>query len=166
MDNNQNEQHEKIKKRLKIIGGILLGVGICLTAIGLFSFFSAFGGNGTPDMFWCAFLGLPTLGIAGSLLNIAYRREFSRYMKNETTPVINEASEDLAPAIKNVVAAIKDGSQSESNGIACGNCGKINDIDSRFCANCGKTLTKIYPNCKEAVDPDSAFCNHCGQKLS
>lgn len=53
----------KRKRILKIVGIILLLIGLALTAFGLYSFFSALSAKTSPKYFWCAGLGLPVLGL-------------------------------------------------------------------------------------------------------
>lgn len=165
MDNKQNEQHKKTKKTLRLVSGILLGGGICLTATGFISFFSAFGNGGFPELFWCAFLGLPMLGIGGSIASVANRREISTYMKNEDVPVVNEASKELSLATKNVTSAIKEGlSGANTDGIRC-SCGELNEKGDKFCSACGKALLSACPHCGKEVDADDKFCGQCGKSL-
>ena len=90
----KNENHEKLKKRLKIAGFILLAVGFVCTVVGMANFFSsAMGGDGEmPKLFWLMFIGVPCLGVGGSLIGFAYRREIMNFNKNESVPVINDAA--------------------------------------------------------------------------
>ena len=112
-----------------------------------------------PKLFFLAFIGLPMLGIGAGLLTLAFRREIATYSKNESVPVINEASSEIAPAIQNVVKAAK-----TESGVRC-ECGALNDADAKFCKACGKPLAKTCDNCGEANSADSAYCNNCGNKL-
>lgn len=157
-------QHEKTKRILKILGFIIAGLGLIFTIIGFVNFFSVFNsGEGMPDLFWCAMMGLPMLGIGISLLGVGFKREISHYMEKESAPVVNEAAKDMSPAVKTVASAVKEGI-SGSGKIYC-TCGVENEKDSKFCKACGKALVKICPACGEVVDFDSAFCDHCGSKL-
>ena len=67
-----NLEHLKKKKTLKIVGFVLLGIGVVLSAIGLISFFSAFNSQGarSPDLFWCCFIGFPLIGVYLLLLSV------------------------------------------------------------------------------------------------
>lgn len=112
-----------------------------------------------PKLFFLAFIGLPMLGIGAGLLTLAFRREIATYSKNESVPVINEASSEIAPAIQNVVKAAK-----TESGVRC-ECGALNDADAKFCKACGKPLAKTCDNCGENNSADSAYCNNCGNKL-
>ena len=142
MQNENNfEKHEKLKKKLKIAGFVLVI------------------GGAMPKLFFLAFIGLPMLGIGAGLLAFAFRREIATYSKNESVPVINEASSEIAPAIQNVVKAAK-----AESGVRC-ECGALNDADAKFCKACGKPLAKTCDNCGENNSADSAYCNNCGNKL-
>ena len=99
---NDRERHNSIKKKLKIVGFICLIAGAVFTAIGLIDFFASIGGSDMPTKFWCAFVGLPLLGIGFAITSFAFRREISRYVKNESVPVINEAGKELTPAVRDI----------------------------------------------------------------
>lgn len=162
MNNNGNKQfgHERTKKILKITGIIVVSAGAVLTIIGLVSFFSAFGGGEAPRLFWCTLLGLPMLGVGGMICMLGFKREITRYVKNESVPVINEAGEEIAPA----VGAIADAARGESGENLCPHCGKPNTDEAKFCRHCGGELTVTCPVCGEKVK-DGKFCDNCGAKL-
>lgn len=160
MNENERNKHESTKKTIKIIGFICLIVGFVCTVIGMVSFFSSFMNNTVPTLFFMSFIGLPLLSVGFGLLIFGYRKEIMRYGKNESVPIINEASKEVAPAIKNVVNAIKD-----SDGIECAYCHTLNEKDSKFCKSCGRSLVKICQNCHNEVANDAIYCDHCGKKL-
>ena len=162
MQNEKNfEKHEQLKFRLKIVGFIMVAAGLALAIAGFVDFFKAMSNpeKGIPKLFFLAFIGLPMLGIGAGLLTFAFRREIATYSKNESVPVINEASSEIAPAIQNVVKAAK-----TESGVRC-ECGALNDADAKFCKACGKPLVKTCDNCGENNSADSAYCNNCGNKL-
>lgn len=160
-----SDNHENNKKKLKIIGIIILVIGIIFALAGFISFFTAIGeGAGFPRYFWMAFVGLPLCGVGGMLLSFAYKREISTFVKNESVPVINEAAEELTPAVKAVVKAVRDDGGSVK-GITC-ECGEVNPPDCKFCTKCGKPLYSACPNCGAAVDADDKFCGNCGSKIN
>lgn len=161
---NDQEKHNATKKKLKILGFCLLAIGGIFTVIGFISFFSAFGGNGAPRFFWCAFIGLPMLAGGAMVTTLAYKQEISRFVKNESVPVINEASEEIAPAIRNVASAVKDGIDGENENF-CPACGASNNEENSFCGKCGKALKKTCPKCGKSAPADNAFCGNCGEKL-
>lgn len=156
------KKHESIKNFLKAAGILTLGIGIVFLIIGAIDFFSAFGSFDMPSKFWCFFIGIPLLGIGGAMTSFGFRREMTRYMKNESMPVIKEASEEIKPAIMNITSAVKAGLK--ENQVLC-KCGKTNDKESKFCNSCGRALRKTCPACKAALSADSRFCDNCGYKL-
>lgn len=160
MDNNN---HEETKKKLKIIGFIVLGAGIILSAIGLISFFSAFGSDDFPKLFFLVFPGFPMIGIGASMLSFAYKREIMRYSKNESVPVINEAIEEVGPTVKKVVSEEK---TSDEKTKKCPDCGAENSDKNKFCSECGAALNKVCPSCGNTVEADDKFCPNCGTKLN
>ncbi len=153
--------HENTKKKFKKIGIILLSIGILCTSIGIIDFFISMASMHAPSLFFLCFIGIPLIGIGSSLTSLGFRGEIMRYNKNESVPIINEASEEISPAIKNIVNSINN---SESN-ITC-ECGYINNSDSLFCKKCGKSLRIICPNCGKTLDNDSKYCSYCGNKIS
>lgn len=156
------DSHEETKKKIKIIGFIVLGAGIILSATGLISFISVFGSGAFPRTFFLVFLGFPMIGIGASMLSFAYKREIMRYSKNEGVPVLNEAIEEVAPTVKKVVSGEK-----TANGKAkqCPSCGAENSDKNKFCSECGTMLDKICPTCGNKVGADDKFCPNCGAKL-
>ena len=74
------------------------------------------------------------------ILSFAFKQEISRYLKNESVPVINEASEELSPAIKNVASAVKQGLSEDSDKKYCTACGAKIETNDRFCGQCGNKL--------------------------
>lgn len=158
------EQHEKIKRKLKIIGIILTSVGAVCALVGLISFFISFSNmSGPPHLFFLCFIGFPMLGIGIAMLGYAYKREITRYVKDESVPVVNEAGEELKPAVKAIAQAVREGTQDRQEKIC--SCGAHNPADHNFCDKCGKPLSKICPNCGAVQDSDDAYCGKCGAKL-
>lgn len=155
-------KHEKVKKYLKIIGPILIGVGLIFAIIGFVDFFGSINSWGQPTKFWCLFLGIPLIGVGLMITLIAYQREVSRYMKNESAPIINETAEDIKPAVKTFASAVK---SAKLDGCTCRECGAENEPDSNFCSECGAKLKIICPSCGEELNADSKFCDKCGYKL-
>jgi len=158
--------HQKLKKNLRIVGFLCLGLGLALTVVGMISFFSAFNTGEMPRFFFCAFIGLPLCGVGGGILTFAYRGEVMRYVKNEGMPVINEAGKEFAPTLRDLSAAAREGwkgSEAE-DGPVC-SCGTKNEPGSRFCKECGKPLVILCPACGAEVKAESKFCSACGRKL-
>ena len=158
-DNNSKEnkvKHEKTKKVIKIVGPIILVLGIISLIVGIVISF-----QGEMSFIWLPIVSMVAIFIGSTLTIFGYRREMARYAKNESVPVINEASEDFKPTFKNIAEAFKDDSSSNHR---CPYCGHDVDENSKFCSNCGKQLTVICPHCHQEVDPGK-FCSNCGKPL-
>ena len=172
----ERAKHAKIKKTLKIIGFILLGCGIILDIIFFVDFISSFNTFEPPTLFFCGMIGLPITVFGAMLLSIGFRREISNYMKNEGVPVINDAAQELKPAVKAVTEAVKEtvkdeNAKGENNGTqteqptVCPSCGKENQPKNNFCDGCGAQLYKVCPKCGARQEVGDAFCGNCGCKL-
>ena len=144
------QQQASLRTALRIVGPILLGIGVLFTIGGLASFFSAFGTFEPPQNFWMAFIGLPLIGIGGSITKFAYLGPATRYVAGEVTPTIRDALGALG-----IGAAEK----------VCPACGHHNDADSRFCNSCGKPLNRACPSCGADNGADATFCDGCGAPL-
>lgn len=158
----KKEKHERTKRILKIVGPIVAAAGLILAVVGFVSFFSSFGGDGMPSLFWCAFVGMPVFVIGLGITFTAFRREIATYHKNESAPVINEFAEDIKPAVQSVASAVRETAAQDA---ICPNCGEKNDADAKFCKNCGAALRKVCPDCGEQNDADAKFCKSCGKSL-
>ena len=159
----KKEKHERTKRILKIVGPIVAAAGLILAVVGFVSFFSSFGSDGMPSLFWCAFVGMPVFVIGLGITFTAFRREIATYHKNESAPVINEFAEDIKPAVQSVASAVRETAAAQD--AICPNCGEKNDADAKFCKNCGAALRKVCPDCGEQNDADAKFCKSCGKSL-
>lgn len=159
----KKEKHERTKRILKIVGPIVAAAGLILAVVGFVSFFSSFGDDGMPSLFWCAFVGMPVFVIGLGITFTAFRREIATYHKNESAPVINEFAEDIKPAVQSVASAVRETAAAQD--AICPNCGEKNDADAKFCKNCGAALRKVCPDCGEQNDADAKFCKSCGKSL-
>ena len=171
----QEEQakHAKIKKTIKIIGFVLLGCGAVLDIIFFVNVFASMSAMSMPNLFFCGFIGLPMTSIGIMLLTIGFRREISSYMTKEGVPVVNDAAQDLKPAVKAVAEAVReansDARQQSAEQVAkptiCPACGKENQPQNNFCDGCGAQLFKVCPKCGARQEADDTFCGNCGCKL-
>lgn len=158
----KKEKHERTKRILKIVGPIVAAAGLILAVVGFVSFFSSFGDDAMPSLFWCAFVGMPVFVIGLGITFTAFRREIATYHKNESAPVINEFAEDIKPAVQSVASAVRETAAQDA---ICPDCGEKNDADAKFCKNCGAALRKVCPDCGEQNDADAKFCKSCGKSL-
>lgn len=170
-------RHEQTRKILQSIGILLMVVGGGFVAVGLGSFFAAFGGTEPPRYFWCAFVGFP-IGFAGlALASYGFMGSIARYSAGEMAPVakdtFNYMAEGTKDGVRMVASAVGEGLRAGSPAVAgvaqirCHKCNHANAAESKFCAQCGVSLgkTKPCPACNELNDPDARFCDNCGRRM-
>ncbi len=169
--------HEEIRSIFRVVGPLVLGIGILLAVAGFGSFFASFGSGEPPRYFWCAFVGLPLLGLGSAICKFAYMGAVTRYMANEVAPVgkdvVNYMADGTKDAVRDVAAAIGEGisssrSVAEVRLVRCHKCNENNRASARFCNGCGASLSKSVScsKCGELNDPDARFCDHCGQGIA
>jgi len=160
---------------LRVIGPCIVLVGLTFVAIGLVSFFSAFGGGGPPKYFWCAFIGLPMTFVGGIICALGFMGAVGRYVAGETAPVgkdvINYTADGTKGAVRTMAAAMGEGLRAGANAAAagvqqCPGCSEANDAGTKFCKSCGKPLARACGACGEANGPDAKFCDNCGGQLA
>lgn len=87
--------------------------GVLFTAVGIGSFFMAFGGVSPPRFFWCGFIGLPMMFVGGVMCMFGYAGVVQRYLAGETAPVakdvVNYMGENTQPGLKAMSKAIAEG---------------------------------------------------------
>jgi hypothetical protein len=162
--------HRALRGLLRVVGPLLVIVGAGFLIVGIGSFFSSFNSRGgTPDKFWCAFVGMPILAIGFGICRYAYMGAVARYAANEVAPVakdaINYLAEGTAPGVKKLAEAV---GRQDRVVVRCHKCNRDNDRDARFCGGCGASLAKSAPcpKCQELNDPDARFCDRCGVPLA
>jgi hypothetical protein len=169
--------HEERRATLRVVGPVVLGIGLLFTLVGFGSFFSSFGSFGPPRYFWCAFVGLPLLALGSAICRFAFMGAVTRYMANEVAPVgkdvVNYMADGTKDAVRDVATAIGEGLASSRGEhdvevVRCHKCNETNRATARFCNNCGESLSKSVAcsKCGELNDPDARFCDNCGQGIA
>ncbi len=161
-------KHNKTKKIFKILGVILTTLGACLIIIGLIDFFTAMSNLGSPNFFWCLFVGFIVLGIGLKLCHLGFMKQMTSYVASQTVPVAKDSinylasntKESLSEAANSISNSMKNGNQ-----IRCINCNALNNSDAKFCQNCGKQLIKLCPKCNKANNLTASYCDNCGTRL-
>ena len=113
MNSLQTPKHKKARSVLRVAGGGVALIGLIFVIIGLASFFSAFGGHGSPRLFWCSFVAMTLLFVGGVLCLFGFMGTVARYTAAEQVPVATETINDLAEgtqgAVKTVARAVAEG---------------------------------------------------------
>lgn len=142
--------HREIRGVARVLGPLLVIVGVIFIAVGMVSFFSAMGSlsGGPPQYFWCCFVGAPLFALGMALSQFGYLGWFTRYVAGETAPVqkdtFNYLARGVQPGVTDLVRAVRDGFKDESpeNPAAekkyCPNCGQVAALPANFCSGCGQ----------------------------
>ena len=169
IDPNHNEK----RAILRLIGPVVLVVGLLFTIVGVGNFFMAFGSHGPPRLFWCVFVGMPLIAIGSALTIAGFAGAVARYQAGEYAPVakdtFNYVADGTKDGVRSISSAIGEGLRGEAddNSLPCPSCGTSNEPDSKFCDQCGKAFPGELRcrSCGEENEPDARFCNRCGERL-
>jgi hypothetical protein len=142
-------KHSTTRSVLRTLGPALAVLGLLLIAVGMVSFFSAFGTFEPPRYFWCVFLGMPVLFVGVVLCMMGFLGLFARYVSGEAAPVqkdtFNYLAEGTKGGVKTLAQAVGEGLAAGRGGVGkaqarCPRCDHGNDADARFCNKCGTPL--------------------------
>jgi hypothetical protein len=185
--NLDTDKHRGNRSILRIIGPLILIIGILLTVVGIGGFFlgivSSFDNgpsfDGPPDsfkLFFLAFLGIPMMGIGAMITKFAYLGAVARYVASEAAPVAKDTTNymidgtkdavgDLAQSVGSGFAAGMSGQVPEVETVDCPGCGEACDSGARFCSQCGTAIPGEVrcERCGTMNEPDAKFCDQCGQ---
>lgn len=98
--------HGRKRNLLRAIGFGFCALGVVFTAIGLIDFFSSFGTFRRPELFWCAFIGLPLFGAGLACLRAGFLGLASRYVADEVTPTFGRSASHLAREVTGAVTEV------------------------------------------------------------
>src|SRR5262245_23998574 len=82
MSNNSgvnSPDHLAARAMLRMIGPGVALIGLVLVVVGVASFFAAFGTFEMPKYFWCAFVGIPLLGVGLIMSQFGFLGSIFRY---------------------------------------------------------------------------------------
>jgi RNA polymerase subunit RPABC4/transcription elongation factor Spt4 len=170
-----DNDHRQKRSSIRLLGVTILLIGLGFMAVGLIDFFSAFGGFGSPELFWCMVVGMPLIFIGTVLCGYGFMGSVARYSAGEMAPVakdtVNYMVDGTQDSVKIIASAIGEGlagAAPASVQIRCPKCNHPADADSKFCPKCGTALLKTIPcpNCGELNDSDARFCDNCGKPIS
>ena len=102
----QSPKHKGTRTFLRVAGLSVAAVGLTFLVIGMVSFFSAFGMDGSPRLFWCCFVGMPLLFVGVVLCMFGFMGAVARYTAAEQVPVATDALSDLAEGTQGAVETV------------------------------------------------------------
>ena len=185
--NLDTDQHRSNRSILRVIGPVILVIGILLTIVGIGGFiFGAIGEmnsgpsfDGPPTgvkLFFLSFLGIPMIGIGAMITKFAYFGAIARYVASEAAPVAKDTTNYMLDGTKDAIGGL---AQSVGAGIAagmswqttaeetidCPDCGEACDSGARFCSQCGGGIPGDVrcERCGAMNDPGAKFCDQCGR---
>jgi ribosomal protein L40E len=166
-------QHPRSRAILCLFGPLMMGIGILMSAIGMFSFFSSLRTFEPPTYLWGVMVGLPLLGVGAGLANFGRDHEILRDLAEEVSPAVKAPSDATAGAARSGAAVAEErglltgmngDSFSDSESALCGRCLSANPVDARFCNQCGTSLQdQTCPGCGASITPTARFCMQCGK---
>lgn len=108
------ERYQKIKKKLNIIGIVLLCIGLPLAILGFVTTFIMHNEN---NLFFLMFLGVPMTFIGFFLIITSHMREIFAFTTQQQMPVAKEGIEKISPSVgvaaKEIAKGIKEGLKDE-----------------------------------------------------
>ena len=144
-------------KVFKIVGLILMIIGLCMLFVPVITIPIVMGGDVdlafdiSPFLMSLPFIGIVTLFI-GQLL---YRKSrISKLNKKDANEDPNAKLDELFKKQNNI-----------NSTIICGNCKGVNESSNTFCKHCGKPLYNECPKCHYLNDNSATYCTKCGEKL-
>ena len=166
-------RQESVRGALRLLGPVILAIGVLFVLVGGVDFFSKAGSAQMPTKFWCFFVGLPLLALGGTLTRLGFMGAVARYTVGEYAPVakdtVNYMAEGTSDAVQDLAQAVGQGlaagtGSAQAPRVRCHKCNAGNDTGARFCSQCGTALLKTRPcsECSELNDPDARFCDNCG----
>jgi Double zinc ribbon len=166
--------HDDVRSLLRTLGPALAVLGLIFMVIGIGNFFASFGSFGPPRYFWCAFVGMPLLGVGIGISKFAYMGAVTRYVASEVAPVAKDATnymvEGTKDSIRDVATAIGEGfvAAKSPHALCCHKCGSENEPSANYCHECGAPLakTKRCEKCGQPIDSDAHYCDHCGAAVA
>jgi len=178
------EDQKARRKKFRIIGWILLPIGVGSFVYGIIRFlenfatfpsvwdFGGFVSDASTGFIFFIIGGAFT--IAGFVfLALGYIGAFARYQASELMPVKRDATnylidgtrEETGKTVKTILDSVGRPSTG-GEGVVCPKCGAPNEKGAAFCDHCGTALSKKCPYCGENNNADAKHCRHCGGSLN
>jgi double zinc ribbon protein len=174
MSDLKDPHHDDVRSLLRALGPGIAVIGLIFMVIGIGSFFASFGSFEPPRYFWCAFVGMPLLGVGLMISKFGYIGSIARYIASEGAPVAKDATNYMVDgtkdSIRNVATAVGEGFAAAKSPQAarCQKCGTENETSANYCRECGAPLRaqKRCAKCGDLNDANARFCDHCGAAVT
>jgi ribosomal protein L40E len=174
-------QHETIRRKLRVIGPVVIFAGILLIVGGCAEQSAAQKRHDAQAEEWmqgrrkmhdiaspfgaAPFLiggGMLALFIGLAITAFSFQGALLRYSVREMAPGVKEGLQEVAPALAGML-----GHPAAAGGLRCTNCSVENPGDAKFCKGCGSLLRQSVDchSCGQRNEPDAKFCTKCGGQL-
>ena len=173
MEDKYNLKNNKsVKKVLRIVGPIVLLVGIVLVGITIRDMFASF--NSPPftetgeRRYHYAFIGMPFIFVGGVMTSFGFMGTVLRYQASQVAPIGKDVINYMLDNTKDSAGSFMNSVTSKGKENAVLHCVKCNHKVSRedkFCDECGVPLAKTCPNCMAISAQSAKFCKECGLSL-
>jgi ribosomal protein L40E len=133
---------------MRVLGGIVVALGLVLTVIGSVSLFSSWRTIGSSHYYWAAFLGLPLIAVGSAFTHSESLGVHDVNLSGEMTPVATNLGtrDDFA--------------------VPCARCQATNPTHANFCNQCGTSLSDpTCLGCGARITRNARFCTQCGKSL-
>lgn len=161
------DQHGKIRSFFRLLGSVLLIIGVTCMLVAFIDFFTLQGFE-EPKFFWLFFVAMPFLFVGFILSGLGFGGAIAKYESREYAPIAKDAFNYLAkettPVVKEIAKALQQGGTPKLS-YTCHNCHQPNPSNAKFCNDCGKQLVLICRGCEQVNTNDAQFCNQCGNSL-
>ncbi len=173
--------HKQARAVLRVLGPIILIIGILFIISGIRSFIgmdnspspSYIGDSRPEDNFFHSFIGMPLVFVGVVMSMFGYMGKVARYQASELAPVgkdvANYMMDNTQDSVRGFAGAIGEGlSQGRTetkNQKHCLQCGNDLDEDSQFCDQCGTKTVKKCVECQTDNESDAKFCDACGYQF-
>lgn len=150
MNNNQCDNKNKVTStKYKVLGVILLIIGLACISAGVADFFVHLKSHGMPALFFLCFLGVPCAAAGGFCIALGFKKKANDSKDTQAT------EDDKATS----------NSSNSEEGNVCSECGHKNQTGTKFCAKCGAIITKTCPCCGAENDESAKRCSSCGKNI-
>jgi hypothetical protein len=162
------ERHRNARLVFRILGPLLLLIGVACLGTAMFDFFTLEGFE-QPEYFWLFFAGMPFLFVGFVLTGLGFGGSVAKYQSREYAPVakdtFNYLAKETTSGVENISRAIQTGQERTITGRQCPNCHTKNEENANFCYECGSKLNQVCKSCNNENDYNARFCDNCGTSL-
>ncbi len=170
MGDNNLKNNTTFRNILRLLGPIVLILGIVFLGVAIRDFFVGFNNSttfGEPqnERFHYAFIGMPLIFVGGAMTSFGYMGSVLRYQASQVAPVGKDVVNYMLDNTKDSASGFAKAIRSDKAVLHCVNCSSEVSQSDKFCNECGASLAKSCPKCKAMSPQKSKYCNECGYDI-